>query len=196
MKPEDRFKIVEAMREARKKARKYADFFSWPLDRDLEELGVLRSLFESMEMRDALPYTQLRLRGRGNDPPDCEALDSESRRVAIEVTELVDEEAIRNAKAGQEYEWADWNREKFLSRLDYLLRRKDERFPDLKDPPYEGGYVVVVFTDEPSLSAENVKTYLEGCEFTSMKNITEALFLVSYEPQQNCCPHFQLRIGS
>jgi len=196
MTQEERTQIAKAMRAAREKARGYADYFGWATDRDLEEWGVLTSLFESMDKEGTLPYTNLRMRGRGNDPPDCEGLNTEQKRVAIEVTELVDGDAIKNFKAGAIYEWAEWDRGKFLERLHGLLKQKDEKFPKLLEPPYEGGYAVVVFTDEPELPAQNVLAYLEGHVFTELQHITEALFLVSYDPKENCCPYFQLNVGS
>lgn len=196
MSPEEKAQIAQAMRAARDKARGYADFFGWATDRDLEEWGVLTSLFESMEKDGALPYANLRIRGRGNDPPDCEGLNAEHQRVAIEVTELVDERAIKEFKAGTIYDSAEWNRENFLSMLSALLKKKDARFPNLKEPPYEGGYAVVVFTDEPGLPARDVLAYLEDHVFSGLKYITEALFLVSYDPCVNRCPYFRLRVGS
>lgn len=60
--------------------------------------------------------------------------------------------------------------------------------------PYDGGYAVVVFTDEPELPARKVLTYLDGHIFSGLKYITEALFLVSYDPNANCCPYFRLRL--
>jgi hypothetical protein len=196
MSPEDRIEIANAMRLAREKARGYADFFGWGANRDLEELGALTSLFESMEKGSALPYSNLRLRGRGSDPPDCEAKDLSGQRVAIEVTELVDGKAIAAFKAGETHEVAEWDKEKFLKRLEELLVQKDGKFPNLKDPPYEGGYAVVVFTDEPLLSAINLEAYLDGHKFKGLKHITEALLLVSYDPSVNRCPYFRLHVGT
>jgi hypothetical protein len=196
MSPEDQVEIAGAMREARAKARGYADFFGWGANRDLEEWGVVASLFESMEKDGALPYTDLRIRGRGDDPPDCEALTATGQRAAIEVAELVDEEAIKAAKAGRVYEAAEWPKAKFLSNLSELLKRKDSKYPKLLEPPYDGGYTVVVFTDEPVLSAELVAQYLDGETFADIEHITEALFLVSYDPASKCCPYYRLRVGA
>ena len=175
MKPEEQAQIAQAMRAAREKSRGYADFFGWATNRDLEEWGVLTSLFESMEKDGALPYTNLRMRGRGNDPPDCEGLNDKQKRIAIEVTELVEGNAIQNYKAGAVYEWAEWDREKFLTRLHALLKQKDTKFPKLQEPPYEGGYAVVVFTDEPELPARDVLAYLDGHIFTDLELLTSEI---------------------
>lgn len=136
--------IVELMREAQQRARGYADFFGWAPDRDLEEVGIVQSLAESLEAEQKLFFASIRGRGRPNDPPDCEAKSFVDERIAIEVTELVDGEAIRAFKSGRDYDWAEWDRAKFLQELAEALSRKDSRFPELKEPPYPGGYVVVV----------------------------------------------------
>ena len=196
MTPEERKQIGMAILAAHKKARGYADFFGWATDRDLEEWGVITSLYESMDKDGLFPYTNVRMRGRGNDPPDCEALSNKDKRVAIEVTELVDGKAIKAYKSGISYEPAEWDKNRFLNLLSDLLKKKDKRFPKLKEPPYNGGYTVVVFTDEPDLPAYEVESHLEGHVFKGIKHITKAIFLVSYDPQVQCCPYFVLDLGS
>ena len=135
MTSDDEEEIVALMRAERAKARGYADFFGWKTDRDLEEWGVVSSLAASLESDKALFFTCLKVRGRPNDPPDCEALSQNGVRIAIEVTELVDGDAIRAFKEGRIYEWANWTKEKFLSVLYQRLTEKNARFPKLKDPP-------------------------------------------------------------
>jgi hypothetical protein len=83
-------------------------------------------------------FSSLKWRGRPNDPPDCEARDNDDNRIAIEVTELVDEKAIKAYKTGVVCEWADWDKNKFITYLELLLSRKDSRFPKLNEPPYYG----------------------------------------------------------
>ena len=80
--------------------RGYASFFEWPLDRNLAELGVVNYLVASMAADRQNLFANIQSRGRGNDPPDCEATDSQGRRVAIEVTELVDPKGIANSRRG------------------------------------------------------------------------------------------------
>ncbi|MGD2118771.1 MAG: hypothetical protein PVG66_10450, partial [Chromatiales bacterium] len=182
MTAEEEKEILHLMREAREKARGYADFFGWGSDRDIEEWGVVTSLAESLETEGKNIFTSLKRRGRPNDPPDCEALDAYGSRVAIEVTELVDGKAIQAYKSGLIYEWADWDKEKFITSLESLLSRKDSRFTELKEPPYEGGYFVVIFTDEPMLDRSTVESYLEGYKFKKPEYLSKAFLLVSYDP--------------
>jgi hypothetical protein len=82
------------MRKAVDKQRGYADFFEYP-DKDVKEEGIARDLCESLAAAGtplARP-ADLVARGKGNDPPDCEARGIDGSRIAIEVTELVDQKA-------------------------------------------------------------------------------------------------------
>lgn len=196
MSPIDRLKIVQQMRAARESSRGYADFFGWSLDRDIEEWGVVHSLLESMESERSLLFHNVKIRGRGNDPPDCEALDTKGRRVAIEVTELVDEVAIKRAKSGAIYDWAEWDRTKFLTQIEKRLKQKNAKFHNLQGAPYAGGYCLLVFTDEPDLTASKVRGYLQGFKFDGMQHIDSAILLLSYDPNYSCCPYFPLRLAS
>ena len=190
--PDDQVEINDAIRAAIRRARGYADFFGWATNRDLEEQGVVTSLAESMNADSSLFFSSLAMRGRGNDPPDLEALDEKANRIAIEVTELVDGEAIQAFKTGRQYDYAEWNRHKFLASLGALLKAKDDRFHKLKGAPYPGGYVVVVFTDEPELPRADVEAWLQGHTFSGLANVQRAFLLLSYDPAAGRCPYFEL----
>ncbi len=192
MTPDEETEILKLMRAARVKRRGYADFFGWATDRDLEEWGVVSALSESLEADNVSFLSTLRRRGRPNDPPDCEALSSSGSRIAIEVTELVNGEAIRAFKEGRVYDWAEWSRDKVLSVLAERVAGKDKRFPYLKEPPYEGGYVVVVHTDEPTLSPSTVEIFLNGHRFAKPHYVSRAFLVLSYDPATERCPYFEL----
>lgn len=192
MTPEERSEIVAQILAASEKSRGYASFFEWAIDKDIAEWGVVVALAESMEMDGALFFRELKRRGRGNDPPDCEALNHDGERVAIEVTELVDPDAIRAYKKGQGSEWVEWSKDQFLVRLATLIAGKDKRYPSLKEPPYAGGYVVVVHTDETMLQWDMVEEFLAGHMFEKPKHVDGAFLLVSYHPSVGRCPYFEL----
>ncbi len=109
MKPNDEEEVAKAMRAANANARGYADFFGWAIDRDLAEWSVTITLLKALEAKGTAFFTRVKSRGRPNDPPDCEALDANGKRIAIEVTELVEGRAIQKYKRGDVYEWADWS---------------------------------------------------------------------------------------
>lgn len=186
--------ILKLMRAARAQARGYADFFHWPLDRDLEEIGVVQSLSEALESRGESFFHAVRSRGRPNDPPDCEALDCNGERIAIEVTELVDEAAIVAFKKGAKYNWAEWDVGRCTRSIAERLILKAERFSRLKDGPYPGGYVVVLHSDEPNLNLERVDRWLRDAAPFEAPNVSRAFLLLSYEPRIQDYPHFELRL--
>ncbi len=196
MKSDEEAKITATIRAARAQTRGYADSFSWPIDRDLEELGVLQSLATALDTEGSLFFSDLTLRGRSNDPPDCEALSLQGQRIAFEVTELVNPETIRAHQAGNTYEFAEWPSEKFHARLAELLIRKDARYPDLKGAPYHGGYIVVIFTDEPLLSRTTVETLLKTWKPLAVSYIHKAYLLLSYDPNIQRYPHFSLPLSN
>jgi hypothetical protein len=194
MTPEEK-EIAELMRVAREKARGYADHFGWAIDRTIEEWGVVTALAESLENENINLFNNIKRRGRQNDPPDCEALDVDGRRIAIEVTELVNGKAIQAYKAGAIYEWADWDKNSFMDSLSRLIKRKDSRYTELKEPPYTGGYVVVIFTDEPMLNHLTVDSYLEGYKIDRPKYISRAFLLLGYDPGIKRCQYYELEFN-
>ena len=196
MTKDDEKEILAQIRAANRKRRGYADFFSWPSNRDLEEWGICSQWSESLAARGELFFSGLKVRGRPNDPPDLEALDPTGGRLAIEVTELVDGDAIRAFRAGRTYDWAEWSKERFIAALEERVEVKDRRFPELKEPPYDGGYVVLVHTDEPELSRATVEGYLLNHRFKRPQYVSRAFLLLSYDPSVSHYPYFELAFSS
>ena len=188
--------ILAVMRAALKRSRGYAPYFEWAVDKDRGEVGVIESLVESMDAMGAAFYSNVKGRGRPNDPPDCEGVDQHGDRVAIEVTELVNGEAIRAFKQGRVYDWASWNREQFLSALANRIVVKDERHPHLKEPPYDGGYVLVIHTAEPVLSRAMVESYLAAHRFPRPAHVSRAFLVIAYDSAIQRCPYFELAFDS
>jgi hypothetical protein len=188
--------ILNLIKERIKRARGYADFFGWIPDRNLGEWGVVTCLVESLERDGKNILNSLKRRGCQNDPPDCEGLSNDGMRIAIEVTELVDEDAIKKYKSGFPCECAIWDKKKFIGLLQKRLSIKDSKYPDLKEPPYDGGYFVVVHTDETMLDRITVESYLLDHEFKNLSNLTQAFLLLSYDPAIEMCPYYELKLSS
>ena len=72
--------------------RKYANFFEGR-DRSAKELGVVKSLFQSMERVSECPYEKPCL--AKEDPPDIIAEDKKGNVIGLEVTEFVDKETVK-----------------------------------------------------------------------------------------------------
>ena len=171
--------------------RPHAGHFSWETDRAVEERGVLSELVEALEKRGELFFSNPRHRRPGNDPPDCEADDGAGGRVGIEVTELVDPDSIKAARAGEDYDWRDW-RIGLIPALDDILRKKDAP-TKLKGGPYSE-YVLVIYTDEPWLELEHTRRLLANHVFPVTTLITKAYLLVSYEPSERAYPCIPLNL--
>lgn len=192
MSQDDEAKMLNEVLASKAKARGYANFFGWSCDRDLEEIKVVETLCESLKINNELFFLDLKMRGRNNDPPDCEALNKCGERIAIEVTELVDGQAIHDFKKGAIHRCSDWNKEKFISALNKLINRKDKCYPRLKDGPYQGGYVVVVFTDEIMLSRNTVVKYLRNHQLDKTNFIDRAFLVFSFDTNSKCCPYYEI----
>ena len=191
MTPEEERQVVAVMRQALQRSRGHASFFEWAPNRDLEEWGVANHLHQSLVDDGADFYQELAIRGRGNDPPDCEARSREGDRIAIEVTELVDPAAILAFKRNDPYHWTDWSQTDLREALQQRLLAKDKRGDSLQGGPY-GQYVVIVHTDEPMLSHVTAGKLLEGVRFSKPCCINRAFLLISYDPGLKRCPYLEL----
>ena len=178
---DDLQEALRPMRKAVDKQRGYADFFEYP-DKDVKEEGIARDLCESLAAAGtplARP-ADLVARGKGNDPPDCEARGIDGSRIAIEVTELVDQKAVEAvARGGSAFAWAEWTSEKLRDRIQNRLDDKDNKV--LKGGLYDS-VVVVIHTDEPELNIARVKALLGDTRFRACKVIDRAFLLLAYDP--------------
>lgn len=167
---------VELIASAMRKCRRYASFFEWP-NKQLKELGIVDELLTSLgsngpQLSDA--------RANSPDPPDCVCLDAAGNEVAVEVVELVSEEAVRrNARGEDVYRW--WKPEDIRMALGALLSRKDAK--SFHGGPYQD-IVVLIFTDEPVLSAVEVREALAGVEFGPLRQVTLGFLMFSYMPSK------------
>lgn len=188
---EDWKDIAVLIRNAAKKSRGYAGFFEWP-NRDQKELGIALRLFEGLEAREGLRYRQARARGSGNDPPDVEVLDSAGQLIGIEVTELVDSDAIKSYKAGNHWDWAEWDEQKFAQHLEARVRAKDNP-SEVKGGTY-AEYWLLVHCDEPELSIAEVRKHMASIPFFATTLITTGFLLLSYHPNEGY-PYIRLPLG-
>jgi hypothetical protein len=160
--------------------RGYSDFFDYPPDRDLAEIGVLDSLLEAMSGKGTQFFIDPISRGRGNDPPDCEAQLIGGGRIGFEVTELIDSETIRAVKSGRQYQWAHWTASRLIDEIEKRLRSKAKP-ENVKGGPYDE-YAVLIHSDEPELTFPFVTDALRNVEFPRREPYERAFFLLSYMP--------------
>jgi len=176
---DDYSEIVELLEWAIDQKRKYAGFWSWP-DREVAERGVAQELLDGIGPHVGGRCLRVRSTGAGNDPPDCVADLEAGGQVGIEVTELVDQAHA----GGSPTKWAFWDVDKFRSLINQRLHRKDDP-STVKGGPYVK-YIVALHTDEPLLSAAQVREYLQGATFGPFRLIDAAWVVVSHEPPDGC----------
>jgi len=188
----DENNTAQALDQVKQKKRGYSDFFAWPVDRQLEEWAIVDSLKESLEKANAGFFNSLRARGRGNDPPDCEAILYEGGKLGIEVTELVDPVAIMAYKNGDTSQQAEWSEDKLIKSIAHRLKAKDVS-TNLKGGPYDV-YMLVIHTDEPILNFDYTHPILSEYPFKFYSLISRAFLLMSYDQKYQCCPYIELNI--
>jgi hypothetical protein len=177
--------ILEQLKDILKD-RVYASFFKGG-SKPQEELTVVRELLESMANHGEERYFDPSVSSL--DPPDCIASGANGAAVAIEVTEIVCEQAVRinaqrDRKAIMRMEpgvavMRAWNRQNFISHVSDRLVDKDTK--KLNRGPYEA-YVIAMHTDEPDLERDKCEAWLHGHAFGPFKQICDAYLLFSYKP--------------
>ena len=165
----------------------YASFFEWH-DRGRKELGVVEELIVALnnsaglvlhEPREFMP-----------DPPDCVCLNASGESVAIEVAEVVCEDAARlNAQGSSVYRY--WHPGDLATHISRTLAGKDAK--TFHGGPYSS-IIACLFTDEPALTVEQAKSELSALEFGPYAQITKAYLLFSYSPATQSYPVIPLRI--
>lgn len=104
--------------------RKYASFFEWH-DKARKELGVTEELLTALNAAaSATCYHSPVI--HTPDPPDCVCLNAGNESVAVEVVEVVDQQAIHLNEMGQSV-YRVWNLGELAEHVRELLRRKDAK---------------------------------------------------------------------
>lgn len=190
----DRPKDKPAKAPIRNRSHCYASYFSWSTNREQEEIGVVQSFCESLEQDGKRFFHSYSSRGRGNDPPDCEAVSNDGQRIAIEVTELVDSESIRKAARGGCPNFEPFTKEGLYERLSKLLAEKNVKLSRAKDSPYEQ-CILLIFCDDPRAKDNALLEYVRASSFLATDHIDKAFLLYSYCPWEKCCPYIELNLS-
>jgi hypothetical protein len=184
---------MSVIREAIARQRPCADYFGFAVDRAIAEVGVAEELCGVLAAEGRPLASHIESRG-GDDPPDCQGIGDGGARIAIEITELVDPDAIKAAKAGRAFDWADWTREKLLGELQLRLNKKDKKLSRARGGPYDA-YVVIIHTDEPLLNIECVRSLLDSAHFRPTALVDRAFLLLSFDPKSQSCPFIELQFS-
>jgi hypothetical protein len=164
--------------------RKHRSFWLWP-KKSVMELGIVRELLDSMHHDGDIRYRNAR--SVNADWPDCEVDDVVGNTVAAEVTELVDEEAVRRAQR-DEIDFSYWRDDEIREQIGSILTRKDRK------SSHGGLYskvVLVIHTDE--FTHSHLFPIIRETKFTRLKNIQEAFIIVSYDPKTRTYPWCEIQ---
>lgn len=165
----------------------YASFFEWH-DRGRKELGVVEELVTALNC--ATGDTLYEPRECFPDPPDCVCLDAAGKSVAIEVAEVVCEEAARLSAQGSNV-YRHWRSGELVTHVSRTLAGKDAK--SFHGGPYSS-IIACLFTDEPALTIEQAESELGTHEFGPFAQIKKAYLLFSYRPATQSYPVIALRI--
>jgi hypothetical protein len=163
--------------------RPWNSFWAWR-DKPIGEHGAAAEILG----RVGVQVMGLVSRPPNEDPPDCEGT-LDHQWSGIEVTELVHRKALeRSIKAIKERNacreperpgvYFEWDRATFIDVVRKLIDAKDA--VKLKGGPYKR-YVLVIHTNEFTLSRIAVSEFLQGAKFRA-RQITDVFLGLSYEP--------------
>lgn len=187
---------IDDFRGILENVREWNGFWTWR-DKSIAERGAATQILSG----GGLHVSDLVARPAGLDPPDCEGV-VDGQWSGVEVTELVHEKTLRRsikalkerAKGGDPDSpeaYFRWTRADLLKALQALIKVKDGA--SLKGGPYER-YILVIHSDEYLLHATQVEQFLSGATFSASGLITDVFLGLSYEPELQRCPVFQLAL--
>jgi hypothetical protein len=111
--------------------------------------------------------------------------------VAVEVAEVVCEEAARRTAQGEQV-MRVWRSGELKTHVADLLTVKDGK--SFHGGPY-AEIVISLFTDEPMITLEQAKSELADTSFGPYKQLTSAFLVLSYDPSTKSYPVVPLRVS-
>lgn len=161
------------------------DYWYWR-DKEVLEVGAAEEVLALAN----ISVTQLRSRGAGNDPPDCDGY-LDGHRCGIEVSELLHQSSLKATIKGNPQYFA-WDRDSLIKAIQARISRKD-RLESVKGGPY-GRYILILITNEMTLGRAEVAQFLEEAIFESAM-ITDVVLGLGYDPSIKACPVFTLKLS-
>ena len=174
-----------------KNRRAHADHFDWP-DKGLKEWGIAQTFKEELERdcADEIESSQQHPGGK-NDPPDYRLTMKSGETWGVEITELVDQKAVKKTKRAGESVFPVWSDEQLVAKFRKFVSRKDGA-RNVGGGLYDQ-YVLLVHVDEPDLEAARLSKLLGVMTF-KMRLIDRIYVLVSYDPRTQRYPLLKLAV--
>jgi len=170
--------VAESMRKARSLPRKHANFFNWH-DKETKELAICSEFVQFLINEHGESFDSIDL---GDDPPDCVAK-FEENEVAIEIVELVDQNAIEvQIRLNKEYSSQEpWTTARMMKHLNKLIQQKDNPSEKQQLKKVYSRYIVLIHTDEPELMVGDFDRLFKKGAIQSTELVNEAYLLFSYD---------------
>jgi len=132
-----------------KRRRTYASYWEFS-DESARDKGIV-ARFVSSVGADVISIAPGTLHARGHDdPPDCEALATDGARVAFELSEIVDADAVRMHTQRRGLHFREFTQSEFRTLLNARLEAKVREEGELKGGPY-ARRILLLHTDEGML---------------------------------------------
>jgi hypothetical protein len=173
--------ILALLNEAHLRRRGYADYWDWPLDKRRAELGVVRKLASFLADREGLALHRIEL--IKDDPPDVLLETIEGQRIAVEVTELVSEEAAQlhrhrvKTGEGDPYAHAIWTANSLAAKLSKMIATKEDKLARRAES--FDSIILAIVTDEPMITVDLAEKTLGICK-PSLTQIDRSFLLLGY----------------
>lgn len=182
--------ISEEMRKARELSRKHANFYNWH-KKEVKEYNICGKLLRYLTSQCGEKFEDVR---REDDPPDF-IVQTCDREIAIELAELVDQEAIENQiKHKLAYpEQEGWTTDSLMRKINGRIAVKDN--PKEKESLAKrfGRYIVLLHTDEPELHVDVFDNLFRSDEVAPTSLVNEVYLLFSFDPSYGTCPVKRLK---
>lgn len=173
-------KIQQYIDRTNKLPRKHANFFD-SHDKNAKELVIAQDFLQKLGETTGEFYAEPE---KAEDPPDFRVKTSADECIGIEITELVDEEAINFDISGNTSDYHEkimsWDKDKTITRLTEIIREKDQKCSK-KQNLYKS-IILLIHTDEPELPPDRLKQYINGHNWDK-KGFDKVYILIAYDPK-------------
>ncbi|MBC8210404.1 MAG: hypothetical protein H8E21_05000 [Gammaproteobacteria bacterium] len=177
--------FTELIEDVKKQIRKHASFFHYPRKYEkTKELSIAIRFFEGLRSLEGRKFRNIK---NGDDPPDIMAFNSLGEKIALELTELVNEDAINSQIQGKRSYFSEvvsWDKDNTLDEIQNIINKKSKSLEAVYSDAYSAVFLLL-FTDEPKLPFKRVNQFVNNHNWEIPLNINEAYILFSYTPDKD-----------
>ncbi|MDX1508247.1 MAG: hypothetical protein R3358_08200 [Woeseiaceae bacterium] len=181
--------VRKVIADLKRKPRRHANWFEW-LDKQGKELGIAQEFVVALE-RVAGPVAEhVKL---GDDPPDIAISLQNGGQISLEITELVNQEAIEaqlSGSADYSRQIFDWDDQKIVSRITKRVREKEMKCRAMASG--DSKLALLLHTDEPILSEKDVQEAIQKLGPIESDVFNEIWLIFSYDPKTSSFPLIRL----